>query len=175
MEITAKLCGMLLVFLACVWTGRELELGLKRKWLFFRDLREALAFLEKEMAYRRTPVPESLREAACRCQKEAAALFTEAAELAEQRGRVSFRVIWQESVAKSGAFEMLEEQERLFVESLSDALSNTDTVMQRTLLAQYEERLLEAGREQERLYREKGALYRKLSAAAGIFLILLLL
>ncbi len=173
--IAAKGVGICLILAACILAGMELERGLKRRWLILRELHEMLLFLEKEMIFRRTPVPEALEDAAAQCRTEAQALFQKAAGLAGAKRGASFGALWEEAAAASGLEEILAAEEYQETCRMAQALSNTDTVMQKTMLEKYQSRFEEMSVEMERQYREKGALYRKLTAAAGAFLALLFL
>lgn len=174
MRLYCKLAGILLVLISAVMTGLELEHGLKLRWLYLREMSESLRFLEKEMIYHRTPVSEALSEAAKRCQTELKTLFLSASKQTESKKERTFDEIWAHSVRETAAG-ILTKQEIETVCELSGALCNTDTVMQKTLLEKYQERFAVMSRDMEQQFREKGALYHKLSAAAGAFLALLLL
>lgn len=175
MWLYVKLAGILCILAASVLTGLELESRVKKRWLFLRGFTETLRFLEKETAYHRTPLGEALREAAAHSQDEVRKLLLCAAELIPLRTGTTFGEIWEEALADADLSSLLAQPELLAVQELSAALCNPDTVMQKTLLDKYTDRLAAMTREAECQYKEKGNLYRKLSAAAGIFLSLILI
>ena len=59
--------------------------------------------------------------------------------------------------------------------ALATVLCSADPVQQRVLFQRYGEQFQDMSRVAQEQYREKGALYRKLAAAAGVFLVLLLI
>jgi stage III sporulation protein AB len=166
---------MLCIMGACMMTGLALEARLKRRYCLLREMRESLIFLEKEMAYHRIPLDESLLAVSKRCTTELSALFgTAAAQIRPCAGR-SFRELWSEAVSSQLPKDILEEEEvQLFLEA-ADALCNTDMVLQKTLLQKYAERFERRSTLAWEDCLEKGRLYRRLGGVAGIFLILLLL
>lgn len=173
MGMICKLTGIVCVLASCLMTGLELERWLRRRWLVLREMGELLEVLEKEMVFHRTPLGEALSEAAGRSRTELACLFETASALVEPGGG-SFSDIWGEAARNSGLERILTEEEYRTICEVSSALCNEDTVMQKTLLNKYRDRFAVMGREMERTCREKGALYRKLSVSAGVFLAILL-
>lgn len=175
MWLYGRLVGIVCVLAACILAGLELEQRLKRRWLFCREMAELLQFMEQEMVYHRAPLPEALAEAARRSRDGVQALFGQAARLVRAQKDGTFQALWIEAVADSGISRLLDEEQRREVQSLSAALCNADTVMQRTLLEKYRDRFWGMSRDAEQQYREKGSLQRRLMTAVGVFLVLLLI
>ena len=61
------------------------------------------------------------------------------------------------------------------MEEISAAMCSADVVLQRALLDKYADRFRMMSAREAELLREKGGLYRRLAAAAGVFLVLALL
>lgn len=175
MRIWLKAAGLCCVFTACFLIGTEEDRRLKQRWLFLREMYEMLAYLEKEMIFHRTPLPEALRSAAASCRTCLGGLLKMAAEKTESRENRSFQDIWKESAAKWVPCRLLPETESAVLLESAAALCGTDTVMQRTLILKYEQRFQMLSENARQEWQEKGGLYRRLSVAAGAFLVILLM
>lgn len=174
MYIMIKTAGMLCILTACILAGLALEQRLKRRGQLFREMKEALAFLEKEMTYHRSPICEALLQAAKRCGSELRDVLSDAAAQTSRRDGSSFRKIWEAALAHHIPECLLSQEETQLFADVSAALCGTDVVMQRTLLGKYADRFRLLSEEEARICREKCGLYRRLTAAAGIFLVILL-
>lgn len=175
MQWMIKLAGSVCILAASLLAGLGLESRLKRRFAILREMGEILIFLEKEMAYHRSPVPEAFQSASKRCGTELQAVFAEAASAVSLREGREFQEIWENAVCRNIPGGVLEAEERDLICESAAALCNTDTVLQRTLLEKYADRFQELSRLASDVYREKGSLYRRLSMAAGVFLIILFL
>lgn len=174
MRIMIKLAGMFCVMAAAVLTGIGLEGRAKKRWQLFLEMRETLAFLIKEMTYHRSPVCEAFRSAAERCRTELGTVLSETAAQAERRSGQTFTAIWEEALARHLPDGLLTDEEGQLFDEVSAALCNTDVVMQKTLLEKYEDRFRLMSEAEAQVFHEKSGLYRKLAAAAGVFLVILL-
>ncbi len=175
MRIIMKLAGMFCVMAACALTGIALERRLKKRWQLFREMRETLVFLEKEMTYHRSPIHEAFRAAAGRCATELGDVLLETAGQIERRSGQTFREMWSEALMRQLPSGLLAQDELHLFGETAAALCNTDVVMQKTLLEKYADRFRLMSEAEAEACREKGGLYRRLSAAAGIFLVILLI
>ena len=174
MGLTMKLLGIFLIFAGCCMAGIELEQRLKRQWKFLVQLREVLIYLEKEMAWHRTPLPEALLQGAVGRTASLEGLLTQASEAAQMRDGRTFEAIWKEALDARVPEWELSREKRCLAEEAASAVCAHDVVMQRTLLERCISHLEEAARESEAAYREKGKLYRRLSITAGVFFVILL-
>jgi len=174
MRVAMKMCGLLCIFGACCLAGMEQERRLKQRWLFLSEVRETLQFLEKEMTWHRTSLDEALRCAAEGCKTVLRAILLDCAKQVESRCGLAFREIWRTSVSKTLSPGFLNDtQYQCFLE-LEMALCGTDTVSQKTQLQKFEQRFLDICEGAHAEWKEKGALYRRLSAAAGLAAVILL-
>lgn len=148
---------------------------MKRRWQILREMCEVLRYLEKEMIYHRTPLEEAMEAAAGTGSMEIAGMLKLAAEGMKERKGTLFREIWKSAVAASLGDGVLTEQEMEIIADSWTAFCNPDVVLQKTMLDKQLLRMEDACRKAEEEYREKAGLYRKLWAAGGVFLILLLL
>lgn len=152
-----------------------MEYQLKRKWTFFRNIQEMLKFLEKELIFHQTPLPEAFSEAVNGNDELAEGFLLHAAAAMKAHGGESLQQIWKEAVDKVLPKHFLTDEEYAMILELSMALGAADRVMQKTLLERYEHRAEELAFSAMQSYREKGGLYRRLSFLAGIFLVILLI
>lgn len=175
MAAAVKMAGAFCILSACILVGIELERRLKKRWMFLKEMQELMTVLEKEMTYHRAPVPEAFCSAAGRCTTQLQQMLLFAASRIEKREGKSFRDIWYESVNRCIPAGLLTDEELQDVIDAADALCNTDVVMQKTLLEKYADRFLEMSNREAEVCRDKGGLYRKLTTAAGVFLVILLI
>lgn len=175
MRLIVRLLGALCVMVSCMLAGCAAEHRMKRRWHLLKEMQEILAFLEKEMTYHRAPLPEALRSAAWKCSGELARALVLTAEKIESRNGQAFALLWEESLADCIPEGLLSAEELCLLRETAAALCNADTVTQRALLEKYADRFRMMSRDVEEACREKGGLYRKLAAAAGIFLVVVLI
>ncbi len=173
MRILIKMTGALCIMTSSILTGIGLERRMRKRWQLFLETQETLTFLEKEMTYHRAPINEAFRFAAKRCKTELGTVLLETAERIEQRSGRAFGDIWKETLKKHFPPDLLLREELHLFEEASMALCNTDTITQRTLLEKYVDRFQMMSETEAQVFREKGGLYRRLAAAAGIFLVIL--
>ncbi|MCC8101302.1 MAG: stage III sporulation protein AB [Clostridiales bacterium] len=174
MRVAMKMCGLLCIFGACCLTGLEQERRLKQRWLFLREVREMLQFLEKEMTWHRTSLDDALRCAAVGCKTSLGAILLDCAEQVESRCGLSFQEIWRTNVSRDLSPGFLSDTEYQCFLELEMALCGADTVSQKTQLQKFEQRFLGFCESAHVEWKEKGALYRRLSAAAGVAAVILL-
>ena len=116
-----------------------------------------------------------MQTVAKRCRSEAGQLFAAASIRISMTGTGPFSAIWAQSVKESGLGRLLTEMEYAELLALATVLCSADPGQQRVLFQRYGEQFQDMSRVAQEQYREKGALYRKLAAAAGVFLVLLLI
>lgn len=175
MEIEKRALGIFLILLSFVLFGRGLEAELKRRWMFLREVWELLVCLEKELGYHRERMPEAFAYRAGQCSSVLGPILEDTAQQLANRDGTAFAQLWNRAIKKHLPAKLLTEEELRAVESLSEVFCCTDTVMQKVFIQKYADRFQSMSREKERIFREKGMLYRKLAAAAGVFLVILLI
>lgn len=173
--LVVRCIGMLCIIGAAILTGMELELRLKRHWMALAEITGGLSLLEKEMLCHRSSLAEALQTVEARSQTEVRRLFAAAKCGISTAGEQPFAVIWMQAAKESGLAGLLSEAEYAELLALAPVLCSADPVQQRVLFQRYEEAFQGLRRSAREQYHRKGALYRKLSAAAGIFLVLLLI
>ena len=173
-EFFIKLSGCICVFSSSLLIGVLLEKKLKQRYLFFLEMNAALTCLEQEMLQQRQLLPQALKKAARCCRAGPEKIFHYTAEkLPGYNG--AFETLWKEAVYRCISCELFTEEEKQLFEQISDALCSSDVILQKTLFDTYRMQLQQLSSDAKRIWREKSGLYRKLSAAGGLFLILLLL
>lgn len=175
MYICLKAAGLLCIFCACVFVGMELEQRLKRRWQFWQELQETFSVLEKEMLFRHTAVADALRYAADGLDTCLGQVLDRAADQIEKGEGVTFEEIWKHAADDCIPQRFLDESEKKILYRAAASLCSSDPIMQRTLLEQNQERFEQLSEAAKQEYREKGELIRRLAAAAGIFLVILLI
>lgn len=170
-----RVAGILCIASGVLLSGMEMEDKLKRRWYLYREMYELLDYLEKEMTYHRSPIPEAFRNVSENCRTCLKNVLLQTAERIEKNEGGSFEEFWKEAVAKYIPEQLMPEEERQILYETSGALCSTDSVLQGVMLRKYKERFQSVCREAEKAYQEKGRLYRRLAAAAGVFLVLVLI
>ncbi|MCD7885581.1 MAG: stage III sporulation protein AB [Lachnospiraceae bacterium] len=175
MRIFLKMGGLLCIFAASCMLGFEMDRRLKQRWLFFQEVTESLQLLEKEMTWLRTPLPEALRSAAAHGTTAFSSMLISCAEQVAARDRRSFGEIWRECAAKEIPAGFLQEAEYQALLDVEEALCGADLVLQRTHLQRQQQRFEDLAERAKEEWQQKGTLCRRLSAAAGASLVILLL
>lgn len=169
-----KILGLTCILSGCCLYGMELEANLKRHYRFLQEMREALASLEKELTYHRTPLPDALLHVAGFYSSDVKKILLGTAKEVKKRDGRLLAEIWSEVLAVSLRKEFLQDEEKKVLSELPEALCAPDVITQKSLLERSISHLEHAEHKAEADYREKGMLYRKLSVAAGVFLIIFL-
>lgn len=175
MRLMIKTAGICCILVSSMLFGILADREMRRKCMLLNEICELFARLEKEMTYHRAPIQESFRTAASGCSFELREVLQEAALQSGKRKGRSFREIWEEAVEKGIPCGLLGGEARQVFLDAAEALCNMDTVTQQTLLRKYADRFAGISRQEQQLYQKKGLLYRRLSAAAGVFFVILLI
>ena len=173
--LAVRMAGITLVFAAGCLLGNMMESGLKQRWMILREFCDLLRYMEREMVFHHTPLGEALRLAARSGMKEIREILEYAADRVEQQEGASFQEIWETAVTcrlKNAGLQMAVREQ---ICGIWTAFCNQDTVTQKTMLEKQEMHLAGICRDAEQEYRAKAGLYRRLGAAGGVFLIILLL
>lgn len=174
LQIIFKLSGCICVFSACLLTGMSMEKRLKQRYLFFQEMAVSLSCLEKEMIHYRLLLPHALEKASACCRNGPDKLFTYASTHFSSRGG-AFHKLWEDVVHQCLPPNLFSEEELLLFLNISDALCSSDAVLQKTRFDAYQTQFEQLGNDAKETWKEKSSLYRRLSAAAGLFFILLFL
>ena len=175
MLIAIRMTGCTLIGIASYLVGALLEQRLKQKWLFVKEMKELLEFLEKEITYRRSPAETALETAAGNCHTCLRELLLTVADKIRERNGMDFQAIWEEQVHLMVPEGMLLQEEYETVCEAASAMCQTDTVMQRRLIETQQSRFAQLCDQAQQTCQEKSRLYRRLSTAAGVFLIIVLI
>ena len=163
-----KLIGALLLAGGAGALGCSAAAQLSRRVAVLRALLGALEGMEREIAFRLTPMPELLERAAAESPPPVCTLFARCRTLLDELGERSMAELWREALGLDGPG-------RLALEELGEVLGRYDGDGQREALAHTRAELSRA-LEQAREAREKqGRMYQVLGITAGAFLVILLL
>lgn len=169
-----KILGLTCILVGCCLYGIELETNLRRHYRFLQEMREALVSLEKELTYHRTPLPDALLYAAGFYSGDVKKILLDTSKEVKKRDGRLLAEIWTEVLQQNLAPQFLQEEERKVLAELPEALCAPDVITQKALLDRSISHLEHAEHKAETDYREKGMLYRKLSVAVGVFMVILL-
>lgn len=174
LQIVLKFVGCICIFSSSLLLGNAMEKKLKQRYLFFREMTAALSCLEKEMIHYRLLLPQALEKASSCCRAGPEKLFAYASTHFSQNGG-SFQKLWQDAIHQCVPPALFSEEELCLLSEISGALCSSDAVLQKTRFDAYRTQFEQLENDAKEIWKEKSTLYRKLSAAAGVFFILLLL
>ena len=174
LQIVLKFVGCICIFSSSLLIGNTMEKKLKQRYLFFREMTAALSCLEKEMIHYRLILPQALEKASSCCRAGPEKLFAYASTHFSKYGG-SFQKLWQEAIRQCVPPALFSEEELCLFLEISGALCSSDAVLQKTRFDAYRTQFEQLENDAKEIWKEKSTLYRKLSAAAGVFFILLLL
>ena len=167
------LIGALLLAGGAGALGCSAAAQLSRRVAVLRALLGALEGMEREIAFRLTPMPELLERAAAESPPPVCTLFARCRTLLDELGERSMAELWREALEQVPLG--LDGPGRLALEELGEVLGRYDGDGQREALAHTRAELSRA-LEQAREAREKqGRMYQVLGITAGAFLVILLL
>lgn len=175
MWIAQKIFGSVCILCASWLTGHELEHRQKLRCGVLKELEELFLYLEKEMTFHRTPMEEAFLGAAEGHTGPVKGMLQQIAGSVARRDGTMFQAIWEEAAASWIPQGLLNAEEYQIVCGAGSALGGTDTVMQRVLLERQAARFGDLAQRAAAGCEEKGRLYRRLSALAGVFLVIVLL
>ena len=174
LQIVLKFVGCICIFSSSLLIGNTMEKKLKQRYLFFREMTAALSCLEKEMIHYRLILPQALEKASSCCRAGPEKLFAYASTHFSKYGG-SFQKLWQEAIRQCVPPALFSEEELCLFLEISGALCSSDAVLQKTRFDAYRTQFEQLENDAKEIWKDKSTLYRKLSAAAGVFFILLLL
>lgn len=168
-----KLAGAVLLTAGAAALGFSAAAQLERRVRTLRTILSALELMERELAYRLTPMPELFSILAERLAPPVGSFFKACRERLSQLGEKRLEELWEESLSE---FPMdLGAEELQVLRELGGILGQYDGEGQREALAlaqgQMKECLNHAAEERTRM----GRVYGTLGLAAGAFLVILLL
>lgn len=173
--ILVRICGGLFVGIGSWMVGRELERKCKMQWELMQEMKDIMVFLEAEMTHRRNPVETSLGEAAGLCHTQLREVLLAAAEEVNRRNGMDFSSIWREQLELLMQEQQLTREQQDVLCACSAAMCGPDITRQQKQLETCISHLERMSAQAYQVYREKSLLYRRLSTACGVFLIILLI
>lgn len=167
-----KLLGTLCVITGAIWCGSGAVGELRRRALALEELHAALIWLEEELTFRLTPLPQLLEQLGKSRQGEVGRFFQEAAELLVKAPEGGLRQSWRQAMVRR--LSLLRPEERQVLLELGQTLGRYDAQTQRQALAQGARRLAVFRDEAREEVRRLGKVYAALSLAGGAAVILVL-
>lgn len=168
-----KLLGSVLLMGGASAIGFSAASHLRARVTCLRAFVGAVAYMERELSFRLTPVPVLFEALAVISHAPANSFFTHCSKKLNELGEKPMNELWREALEKSKL--PLEEDEMLTLMELGDVVGRYDGDGQREALSlaqgRLEQFLERAQEEQDRLEKVYGAL----GLSAGAFLLLVLL
>lgn len=161
-----KLVGALLVITACGLLGNDVARGYAHRPQLLRSLQTSLQFVETEINYGATPLPEALEKVARAGNPELAPFFLEVREQLLSPLGISIQEAWEKGLDNLNRYTVLEPRELELLAPLGAILGASDREdqvkhLRLTLqqLKQAEVRAREEGSRNERMWRYLGFLF----------------
>lgn len=169
-----KIIGAVLVLLACAgYTGGLLG-QIRRHRDVLRSCLELTDLLAGEIRYDRVPIAEALHRICQKTDRELSFVLKTISDGLKTGDYAELEELWDRSFEDAGKRLFLTEEELGEVQDIGKNLGFLDTQAQMDHLAGCRERLKKSLEKIQRELDEKRRLYRYLSLAAGIFVILIL-
>lgn len=165
--------GIVLIVSGCAGVGISANRRMARRVAALRSMSAALELLGHELDFRLAPLEEVFSSASQRVTEPASAVFRSCAEKLRAEDRQLMSDIWSLTLRKE--LPELEQHEIECLQRVGAVLGRFDAQRQQSVIStaveQLEAYLREAADERKR----KGTLYGTVSAAAGLFLVIILL
>ena len=168
-----KLLGALCVMAAALWCGTRAVGELRRRAKALEELHAGLAWLEEELTFRLTPLPELLKQLGQSRQGEAGRFFGEVDRLLRLDPEGGLHQSWRRAMVRHLA--LLKEEERQVLLEVGQTLGRYDAETQRQALTRCARRLAVFRDEAQGEVRRLGKVYAALSAAGGAMVVLVLI
>lgn len=168
-----RLAGALLLAIGPTVVGFHAADRLRRRPRRLRELAAALEQMEREIAYRLTPLPELFSSLSQEYGGPVGELFAQCARAMDGLGQHSMAQIWREAL--SGAALDVEGRGLRALEELGEVLGRYDGEAVRCALKRACAELSAAADEAEREWERKGRMNQVLGLTAGALLVILLI
>jgi stage III sporulation protein AB len=169
-----KLSGAALVMLACIGYGSGLLRQMRRHRDILNSFLTLTELLAGEIRYERIPIQDVLNRISDRVDPEIAVVLQQIAGELQQGIYASLEEVWNRNFQRARKSLLLTEEELAQVQAIGGNLGFLDHHAQLQHLAGCRERLLGSLANIQQELDEKTRIYRSLSLAAGVFVILIL-
>ena len=168
-----RLIGALLTAGGGAWLGFSAAMRLRRRVRVLRQLAGALEQMDREVAFRLTPMPELMERLAAEYPPPVGELFANCRRGMEQLGERSLSEIWRTALADTDLD--LERRAAAVLDELGEVLGRYEETGLRTALARAEAELTREGELAREEVRQRGRMYQVLGLACGGLVVILLL
>ena len=168
-----KLLGAFCIMTVSLWCGTQAVGGLRRRARALEELHAGLAWLEEELTFRLTPLPELLEQLGSRRQGETGRFFQEANRLLGLDPEGGLCQSWRQAMVR--CLPLLKGEERQVLLEVGQTLGRYDAATQRQALARHNRRLAAFRDQAQSEVRRLGKVYATLSAAGGAMVVLVLI
>lgn len=169
-----KIVGAVLILLACIGYAGGLLGQVTRRRDVLKSCLELTELLSGEIRYDRVPIEEALESIRSRIDRELACVLHQIADGLKTGDHANLEELWSQSFEDAKQKLFLTEEELGEVQDIGKNLGFLDSEVQVNHLMGCRERLKKSLEKTQQELDEKRRLYRYLSLAAGIFVILIL-
>ncbi len=167
-----KFTGALLVIVACGLLGNDVARGYAQRPRLLRSFQTALQFLETEINYGATPLPEAFGKVAAIAEPQLAPFFLQVREKLLAPQALSFQEAWEWGLKDLGRYTVLGPRELDLLLSLGGLLGGSDRKDQVKHLLLTLQQLKEAEAREREKSGPNERMWRYLGFLLGIMLIL---
>ena len=168
-----RMFGAILLTIGAAAVGFSAAGSLRRRVVSLRALIGALELMDRELAFRLTPIPELFALLSQRTQAPACDFFAHCLSGMERLGEQTLSQIWHTALT---SYSMdLHGEDRDALEALGEVLGRYDGPGQRAALEEIHARLIRCLSHAEEEFLRMGRVYGALGLTAGSFLAVLLL
>ena len=168
-----KLVGALCVMAVALWCGTQAVGTLRRRAGTLAELHAGLTWLEEELTFRLTPLPELLERLGQTRQGEAGQFFQQVDRLLRLDPEGGLHQSWRQAMVK--CLPLLKAEERQVLLEVGQTLGRYDAETQRQALTRCNRRLADFRDQAQEETRRLGKVYAALSAAGGAMVVLVLI
>lgn len=170
-----KLLGALLVLLACSGLGMAAAAAIAARPRQLQKLRSDLTWLEMDINYAATPLPEALAKLAQISEEPVRSLWQETLACLANGEGVTAEEAWQRSLRRFRRLSALQENDLAVLRDFGAGLGTTNRQEQLKKFKLLQEQLAALQTQAEEARQKTERLYRTLGVLTGIALIILLL
>lgn len=168
-----KLLGAFCVMAVSLWCGAQAVGGLRRRVRALEELHAGLVWLEEELTFRLTPLPQLLERLGRDRRGEAGRFFQEVDRLLRLDPEGGLHQSWRRAMVRH--LSLLKAEERQALLEVGQTLGRYDARTQGQTLARCARRLAALRDEAQGEAQRLGKVYTALSAAGGAMVILVLI
>ena len=161
-----------MVIISCSLKGFEAADKLSLKLNNFKEIKNALLFIEREMQFSKATLPEIFKNASALCERKLIKeiLFN---TYKKSKGDFSIFTAWQKEIEQNQKRLCLSKKETLVIKNIFKGIGMSDSHTQEKLMANIIEVIDENIKRCESTYQINAKMYRSMGVLCGVFIALL--